>query len=168
MIIGFIAMLVAGREVSPFAPGFAYTHFLPHLVGLMVLYWCLFLGYGNDYKGIWSFLIVPDASFRPFVRGIHAGLWLMLIFIPIVFWLFVLTWSWGVHDAVLLIAYSTVVAFLYLGVGLRLIDGVPFGKQTPPARSVVTLGMTLGYLVVLGIALGSSIFSFARWWRLLS
>ena len=154
VIIGFIAMLVAGREVSPFAPGLAYTHVLPHLVGMIVLYWCLFLGYGNDYKGIWSFLIVPDASFRPFVRGIHAGLWLMLIVVPNVFWLLVLTWSWGVRDAVLLIVYSTVVSFLYLGVGLRLIDGVPFGKQTPPTRKVVTLGMTLGYLVVLGIAIG--------------
>ena len=154
VVIGFIAMLVAGLEVSPFAPGLAYTHMLPHLVGIIVLYCCLFLGYGNDYKGIWSFLIVPDASFRPFVRGIHAGLWLILIVVPNVSWLIVLTWSWGVRDAVLLIAYSTVVAFLYLGVGLRLIDGVPFGKQAPPAQKVVTLGMTLGYLVVLGIALG--------------
>ena len=162
VIFGFIAMLVAGREVSPFAPGFAYTHFLPHLIGMTVLYWCLFLGYGNDYKGIWSFLIVPDSSFRPFVRGIYAGLWLMLIVVPNVFWLFVLTWSWGVRDAVLLIAYSTVVSFLYLGVGLRLIDGVPFGKQTPPTRRVVMLGMTLGYLVVLGIAVGIQYLLF-RW-----
>ena len=78
----------------------------------------------------------------------------MLIVVPNVFWLIVLTWSWGVQDAVILIAYSTVVAFLYLGVGLRLIDGVPFGKQAPPVQKVVTLGMTLGYLVVLGIAIG--------------
>ena len=126
----------------------------PHLVGVTVLYACLFLGYGNDYKGIWSFLIVPDASFVPFVKGVYAGLWLMLIIVPNVFWLLVLTWSWGVSDAVLLIAYSTVVGFLYLGVGLKLIDDVPFGKQTRPARNVVTLGMTLGYLVVLGIAIG--------------
>ena len=154
VIIGFIAMLVAGREVSPFAPGFSYTHFLPHLVGVTVLYACLFLGYGNDYKGIWSFLIVPDASWRPFVKGVYTGLWLMLIIVPNVFWLLVLTWSWGVSDAVLLIAYSMAVGFLYLGVGLKLIDGVPFGKQTRPARNVVTLGMTLGYLVILAIMIG--------------
>jgi len=162
VIIGLIAMLIGGREISPFAPGLAYTHALPHLVGITVLYCCLFLGYGNDYKGIWSLLIVPDASFRPFVRGIYTGLWLMLIVAPIVLWLIVLIWSWGARDAVLLIAYSTVVAFLYLGVGLRLIDGLPFGKQTPSTRKVITFGMTLVHLAVMGIAIGIQYLLF-RW-----
>ena len=154
VIVGFIAMLVGGREVSPFAPGFAYTHALPHLVGVTVLYCCMFLGYGNDYKGTWSFHIVPDASFRPFVKGVYTGMWLMLIAVPNLFWLIVLTWSWGANDAVLLTVYSTVVSFLYLGVGLRLIEGVPFGKQSPPVQSVVTIGMTLVHLAVMGIAIG--------------
>lgn len=162
VIIGLIAMLVGGREVSPFSPGLAYTHALPHLIGITALYSCLFLGYGNDYKGIWLFLIVPDASFRPFVRGVYTGLWLMLIAAPIVFWLIVLIWSWGARDAVLLIAYSTVVAFLYLGVGLRLIDGLPFGKQTPSTRKVITFGMTLVHLAVMGIAIGIQYLLF-RW-----
>ena len=154
VIFGFIFMLAYRWEVSPFAPGFAYTHFLPHLAGWTVLITCLCLAYGNDYKGIWSFSIVPDSSLRPFVRGIHAALWLMLVVVPNVFFLVVLAWSWGVRDAVLFIAYSTAVASLYLAVGLRLIDGVPFGKQRPPERGVVTLEMMFGYLIVISIAIG--------------
>lgn len=50
--------------------------------------------------------------------------------------------------------YSTVVASLYLGLGLKLIDGVPFGKQMQPDRSVITLGIMLIYSIALGIAIG--------------
>ena len=154
VIIGFIFMLRSGWGNSPFAPGFAFIHFLPHLFGLMILNTCWFLAYGNDYKGIWSFSIVPDSFLRPFVGGMHAVLWLMLVVAPNVVCLFVLAWSWGVWDAVFFIAYSTVVASLYLGLGLKLIDGIPFGKQTPPDRNAAILGITLIYLVALGIAIG--------------
>ncbi len=154
IIFGFVFLLVYGREVSPFAPGFAYTHFLPHLAGWTVFTACLFLAYGNDYKGIRSFSIVPDSSLRPFVRGIHAALWLVLVVVPNLLFLFVLAWSWGARDAVFFIAYSTAVASLYLAVGLRLIEGVPFGKPRPPDRSAVALEIILVYLVVLGIAIG--------------
>ena len=53
-VIFFIVMLVGGREPSPFGSGFAPTHFLPHLLGMLILLACLFLAYGNDYKGVWS------------------------------------------------------------------------------------------------------------------
>lgn len=154
VIIGFIIMLRSGWEVSPFAPGFAFIHFLPHVFGLMVVFTCAFLAYGNDYKGIWSFSIVPDSSLRPFVRGIYALLWLVLVVVPNVVCLFVLAWFWDVRDAVFFIAYSTVVVSLYLGVGLKLIDGVPFGKQTSPDQSTVTLVITLIYLIAVGIVIG--------------
>lgn len=154
VIVGFIVMIKYGWEVSPFAPGFAFIHFLPHVFGLVVILTCLSLAYGNDYKGIWSFTIVPDSFLRPFVRGIYALLWLMLVFVPNVICLFVLAWSWGVWNAVFFIVYSTVVASLYLGLGLKLIDGVPFGKQMQPDRSVITFGIMLIYSIALGIAIG--------------
>ena len=154
LFIGLIALLVLGTETTPFAASFAYTHFLPHLIGVMVLFTCLFLAYGNDYKAVWSFAIVPDSSFRPFARGIHGGLWLLLVLFPNLVCFIVLTWSWGVRDALWVIAYSTAVASLYLAVGLRLIDGIPFGKQTPPARQVVTMAMMMVYFAVLGVAVG--------------
>ena len=154
LIIWFILLLVVGREVSPFDAGLAAAYFLPHLFGMTVVFTCRLLPYGNDYKGIWSFGVVPDSSFRPFARGIHASLWLMLIVLPNIFWLLVLAWSWGVTDAVFFIAHSTAVASLYLGLGLRLVNGVPFGKQTPSAAGSPTTGLLLLYPVVLAVAIG--------------
>lgn len=154
LFIGLILLLVVGTETTPFAAGFAYTHFLPHLIGTMIFFTCLFLAYGNDYKAVCWFAIVPDSSFRPFVRGVHGGLWFLLVAVPNFVCLPVLAWSWGVRDALWVIAFSTAVASLYLAVGLRLIDGLPFGKQTPPARQVVTLAMTIVYVVVLSVAIG--------------
>ena len=153
-VVLFIVLLVVGRDVSPFAPGFAPAHFLPHLLGMTVFVACLFLAYGNDYKGISSFAIVPDSAFRPFARGIHAALWILLVVLPNGFWLLVLAWSWGVRDAGFFIAYCTAVASLYLGVGLRLIAGVPFGKQTAPARGAVTMGLLLVHAMVVAVAVG--------------
>lgn len=154
VIVFLVVLLVAGREVTPFASEFAVTHFLPHLIGLIVFFSCLFLAYGNDYKAAWWFSIVPGLSFRPFVRGIHGGLWVLLVAGPNLVCFLVLAWSWGVRDALWVIAFSTAVASLYLAVGLRLIDGIPFAKQTPPARQVVTLAMMVIYFVVLTIAIG--------------
>ena len=154
VIVFLVVLLVAGREVTPFASEFAVTHFLPHLIGLIVFFSCLFLAYGNDYKAAWWFSIVPGSSFRPFVRGTHGGLWFLLVAGPNLVCFLVLAWSWGVRDALWVIAFSTAVTSLYLAVGLRLIDGIPFGKQTPPARQVVTLAMMVIYFVVLTIAIG--------------
>ena len=155
LLIWLILLLVVRREVSPFDAGFAAAYFLPHLFGMTAVITCRFLSYGNDYKGIWSFGVVPDSSFRPFVRGIHASLWLMLIVLPNIFWLLVLAWSWGVTDAVFFIAHSTAVASLYLGLGLRLVNGVPFGKQTPSPAADFTMGLWRWlYAVVLAVAIG--------------
>ncbi len=153
-IVGFIAVLAVGRDVSPFGPDFAFAHFLPHLFGITAIFVCSFLAYGNDHKGIWCFAVAPDSASRPFARGIHAWLWLLLVVVPHAGWLLVLAWSWGVRDAVLFVAFSTAVAFLYLGASLRLIDGVPFGKQTPPTRSAMLFGVMILYLVGLAGAIG--------------
>ncbi len=151
---GFIALLVAGRDASPFGPDFAFAHFLPHLFGITALFVCMFLAYGNDHKGIWCFAVAPGFAGRPFARGIHAALSLLLIVVPHAGWLLLLAWSWGVRDAVLFAAFSTTVAFLYLGSSLRLIDGVPFGKQTPPTRSSMLFGVMMLYAVGLAVGVG--------------
>ena len=153
-IVGFIAVLVAGRDASPFGADFAFAHFLPHLFGLTVILVCAFLAYGNDHKGTWCFATAPDSASGPFARGVHAALWLLLIAVPHAGWLLVLAWSWGVRDAALFTAFSTAVASLYLGVCLRLIDGVPFGKQTPPTRSSALMGVMFLFLVGAAIAVG--------------
>ncbi len=148
----FLFVLVFGRDVSPFGPDFAIAHLLPHLFGMTATYVCLFLAYGNDHKGIWCFAIAPDSAWGPFARGIHATLWLLLVVAPHAGWLLLLAWSWGARDAVLFIAFSAAVATFYLGVGLRLIDGVPFGKQTPPTRSARLMMVMLGYMIAMVVA----------------
>ena len=153
-IVGFIAVLVAGRDASPFGADFAFAHFLPHLFGLTVILVCAFLAYGNDHKGTWCFATAPDSASGPFARGVHAALWLLLIAVPHAGWLLVLAWSWGVRDAALFTAFSIAVASLYLGACLRLIDGVPFGKQTPPTRSSALMGVMFLFLVGAAIAVG--------------
>ena len=153
-IVGFIAVLTAGRDVSPFGPDFAYAHFLPHLSGITIAFVCMVLAYGNDHKGVWCFAVGPGTGRRPFARGVHAALWLLLIALPHAGLLVLLAWSWGVRDAVLFVAFSTAVAFLYLGAGLKLIDGLPFGKQWSPTDFQTRL-MTLmiGCLPVLAVAI---------------
>ena len=153
-VVGFVALLVAGRDVSPFGPDFAFAHFLPHLFGITLIWVCAFLAYGNDHKGIWCFAVAPDSASRPFARGIHAALWLLLIAVPHAGWLLVLAWSWNLQHAVLFTAFSAAVASLYLGACLRLIDGIPFGKQTPPTRSSALMGLMLVYLAVVSVAIG--------------
>ncbi len=154
-IVGFIAVLAGGRDVSPFGPAFAYAHFLPHLSGIAIAFVCMVLAYGNDHKGVWCFAVGPATGSRPFARGVHATLWLLLIALPHAGLLALLAWSWGVQDAVLFVAFSTAVAFLYLGVGLKLVDGVPFGKQWSPSDlQTRLLTLTMGYVPLLAVALG--------------
>ena len=151
-VVLFVGLLVVGREASPFGPGFAPAHFVPHLLGMMILIVCLFLAYGNDYKGVWSFGVVPDSAFRPFARGIHAALWLVLVALPNVFWLLVLAWSWSFRDVAVFIAYCSAVGSVYLGVSLRLIGGIPFGRQMAPSRQVATFGLFLIFFVAVMVA----------------
>ena len=154
-ILGFIYLLVAGRDASPFGPGFAAAHFLPHLFGITIALICMVLAYGNDHKGAWCFAVGPATGSRPFARGVHAALWLSLIALPHAGLMVLLTWSWGVRDAALLVAFSTAVAFLYLGASLKLIDGVPFGKQwSPTEHQTMLLKLGIGYVPVLAVAIG--------------
>ena len=154
-ILGFAAVLVAGRDVTPFGPAFAYAHFLPHLSGITITVVCAVLAYGNDHKGVWCFAVGPSTGSRSFARGVHAALWLPLIAVPHAGLLALLAWSWGFQDAVLLVAFSTAVASLYLGASLKLIDGVPFGKQWSPADLQTRLMMLMiGCVPVLAVAIG--------------
>ena len=154
-LILFFPLLLAGAGLtSPFGPGFAPVHLLPHLLGLAIFLISQFLTYGNDFKAIAWFFTAPDASFRPFAAGIHAVLWLLLAVVPNLLSLPVVAWFWPMQEALLFIAFSFAVASLYLAVGLRFIDGVPFGKQAAPTQSVVGLGLILVFFMAAGIAVG--------------
>ena len=153
-ILFVIVVLASGALTSPFGPGFALIHLLPHVLGLVMVLASQFLVYGNDFKAIAWFFTAPDSSFRPFAAGIHAALWLLLAGVPNLLSLPVLAWFWPVREALLFVAFSTAVASLYLGVGLRLIKGMPFGTKAEPTASAVGLGFMLVFFMAAGIAVG--------------
>ncbi len=153
--IFLFCILLAGTGLaSPFGPEFAPAHLLPHLLGLVMILTCRILAYGNDFKAIAWFFTAPDSSFRPFAEGIHAALWFLLAAAPNLLALPVLAWFWPVPHAFLFVAFSMAVASLYLGVGLRLIEGVPFGKQAAPTRGAADLVLMVVFLLAAGIAVG--------------
>ncbi len=138
LVMGSIALLVLGRALSPFSNDFAPAHLLPHLNGLAVASVCNVLAFGDDYKGVWVFQVAPDGSFSGFARGVHAALLAVFVLIPHLIWLPIAIWSWGATDAATFIAYSVVVSALYVGLTLRLICGIPFGRQFEENRLLFT------------------------------
>ncbi len=159
-ILFLCVVLARAGLASPFGPGFAFTHLLPHVLGLAILMTCRFLAYGNDFKAIAWFFSAPESSFRPFAGGIHAALWHWLAVVPNLLALPVLAWFWPMRDALLFVAFSMAVASLYLGVGVRLIEGVPFGKQALPTRGAADLVLMLAFFLVVGVAVGVQYFLF--------
>lgn len=153
-ILLFCVLLAGSGLASPFGPGFAPAHLLPHVLGLAIFLISQLLAYGNDFKAIAWFFIAPDSSFRRFAGGIHAALWLLMAVFPNLLSLPVFVWFWPVPDALLFAAFSMAAASFYLAVGLRFIDGVPFGKRALPTGSVVGLGLTMIFFMAAGIAVG--------------
>lgn len=144
-----------GWRDSPFDSAFSMIHFLPHTLRPMCVFACAFLAYGNDHRGIASLLSVPGTSLLPFVRGLHTTLLLLLAVVPNLACLALTLPSWGTLDSVLFTVYSLAVISLYLGPSLRLIDGIPFGRQTDPSRRPLGPGfMVFGSIVVaLGVGI---------------
>ena len=64
LVVAVVAPAVKGQGVllSPFSPDFALSHFLPHVLGMIIVTAGSALSFGNDYKGTWWFLIAPRAS----------------------------------------------------------------------------------------------------------
>lgn len=154
LILSMCGVLARAGLASPFGTGFAVIHLLPHLLGMVMISTCQVLAYGNDFKAIAWFFTAPDSSFRPFAGGIHAALWLLLVALPNLLLLAALAWFWPVLQAIVFTTFSTSVASLYLGVSLRFIDGMPFGKQAAPSRGAAELVRMMIFLVAAGIAVG--------------
>ena len=150
----FCVLLAGTGLASPFGPGFSSIHLLPHVLGLAMILTCRFLAYGNDFKAIAWFFTAPDSSFRPFAEGIHTALWFLLAAAPNLLALPVLAWFWPMWQGFLFVAFSAAVASLYLGVSLRLIDGLPFGKQAATTRGAADFVLMVVFLLAAGIAVG--------------
>jgi len=137
-------MAASGWRTSPFSGTFTVMHVAPHLFGMLFFVICPLLVYGSDYKGSWLFLLAPGGAIEPFARGIYAWLWLRIVVTPHIVLLAAAVWVWGIRDAALFTAYSAAVASLYLGLELRLIDGVPFSKPPKPSGQAILFPIMMG------------------------
>jgi hypothetical protein len=146
-----------GLRKSPFGGKFTEMHFLPHLFGFAFFVLCSSMVYGRDYKGIWLFLLAPAGAFHGFARGIYSRL-LVLIAVPHIVLLPVLAWNWGGQDAILFIGYSLAMAALYLGLEIRLIEGLPFSKQPQTTSNPYLLPLMLAGALAMGIVVGAQYF----------
>jgi hypothetical protein len=162
-VVGVLYMSARSWRTSPFSAGFAGAHLVPHLFGAILFFICPLLVYGSDYKGAWLFLLAPGRAIAPFARGIHAWLWLRIVVAPHLVLLAAAMWFWGVGDGALFTAYSLAVASLYLGLELRLIDGVPFGKPPEPARQSSLFMLMMAGGTAMAIAAVLQHFVLFRW-----
>ncbi|MFN7998529.1 MAG: hypothetical protein U0Q18_33210 [Bryobacteraceae bacterium] len=147
-----VSAVAGGWPRDPLVGQFAPVQFLPHAVGVLILFACMLLPYGNDYKGACILRVVPSQAFDGFARGIHAYLWIGWIVIPHLILLPLLAWPWGIGHAVIFVAYSMAAASCYLALELRLIEGVPFSKQADAARGAIMLPVLIGSGVAVAIA----------------
>ncbi|MBZ5620685.1 MAG: hypothetical protein LAQ69_18460 [Acidobacteriia bacterium] len=155
--------LAEGWRITPFSGRFTSMHVLPHTFGVVLFLVCTVLVYGNDHKASWIFLLAPAGVFGPFARGVYAWLWLHAVAIPHLALLVLLAWSWGIRDAALFVAYSASVASAYLSLELKLIDGLPFGKQAETSRNPFMIGAVVLGGIVISIVVGLQYFLVFRW-----
>jgi hypothetical protein len=152
----------SGWPSDPFLPQFSPIHLLPHALGFLLLFVCMMLRFGNDYKGAWLFLSIPSGALDRFARGVHALLWLGAILIPNLIALPLLTWRWGIGHAALFIAYSIAATSVYLALELRLIENVPFTRQMDTSVQALTLPLLLGCGLAAGIAVAAQYYLIFR------
>jgi hypothetical protein len=62
-----------------------------------------------------------------------------------------LSYAWGVLDASVFVAFSLAIVSFYLSIEIRLIDGVPFGRQAQANRGALMFPVLIGYMVVSGM-----------------
>ncbi len=145
-------------KASPFSPDFTAAHVLPHFFGMLLFMICPLIVYGSDFKGAWLFLLAPAGAFRGFTRGLYAFLWLRLIVTPHLLILALSVWAWGPLQGILYTAYSLAVASVYLGLEIRLIQGVPFSRQPQPTRQNYLMPIMFVGGIVIAIAVGLQYF----------
>jgi len=152
------ALLATGWRISPFSGKFTGMHVMPHIFGILLFLICTVLVYGSDHKAAWLFLLAPAGAYGRFAKGVYARLWFVFAIVPHVALILVLPWLWGIRDAGLFVAYSLAAVSFYLGLELRLVDGLPFSKQAEPTRSPVSQLLMFAGGIVIAIAVGVQFF----------
>ena len=158
ILLGPVFLAGRGLLVSPFSPGFAPLHLLPHFCGFMLFQACALLAYGNDHKGAWLFLLAPAHALGGFAQGVFASLWIRGLVIPHAVLLAVLVPLWGIWQAPLFLAYSLAASSFYLALELRLINGVPFGRPPDPTQNASLFGVMIAGGAGMALAVGLQYF----------
>jgi hypothetical protein len=158
ILFGLIPPLAMARRTDPFSGGFTAMHGIPHAIAAVLFFVCLFLPFGNDYKGAWVFLTAPGPAFGGFARGVYGALCVPMIVVPHAIMLPLLAVLWGPFHTALFVAYSAAVCFLYLSLEVRLIDGPPFCRQVDPARNAASLALFILAAAIVGVALAVQYF----------
>ncbi|HTP89026.1 MAG TPA: hypothetical protein VMH28_24910 [Candidatus Acidoferrales bacterium] len=154
LLISMGVMLAQGGTADPFAGRFSAVHVMPHVFGVALFLVAISIIHGEDYKGAWVFLLAPASAFDAFARGVYGLLWFSIVGVPHAILLAVLAWFWPVSHVLLWLAYSLAVSSLYLGLVLRLIDGIPFSKQPVTSRGAYFMGIMIGGGLAIAAAVG--------------
>jgi len=155
----FISIWMAqGVGVSPFSRHFSSWHVFPHIFGLMFYMICSVISYGNNYKGSWIFLLASAGALERFAHGVFGLLWIGFVVVPHLLAFAFLASLWGAGSTAVFIAYSLAVASFYLGLTLRLIEGVPFTRQPQVSGNYMMLPMLLAASVVIAGAVALQYF----------
>jgi hypothetical protein len=152
-LIGPVTMMVRDWPNSPYAEKFAMAHLMPHVLGVIVFFLCMLLAYGSDYKGAWVFQLAPGPVYDQFAAGAYALLWLWGVGVPHLLMLPAVCWAWGLWQGALFTAFSAALASTYLALEIRLVEGVPFGRQFEAKRQqellpVIFVGLLVTAIVV--------------------
>jgi len=146
--------LVQGARTDAFSGKFSTLHVMPHAFGIVLFTMASVLVYGSDFKGAWVFQLAPSRAFDGFARGVHGVLWFAVIAVPHVVLASVLFWFWNAAHAAAFLAFSVAVASLYLGMVLRLVEGIPFSQQPVTSRGVYLFGIMIVGGVCMALAVG--------------
>jgi hypothetical protein len=154
MILSFLGIMVRGLRHPPFDMRFSAAHFLPHLFGVLLFFVCSMLQYGSHPKAVWVFCLAPTRVFGRFARGIYVFLAIHVVLIPHVVLVGILSWQWGVRQALPFTLFSAAVSFFYLALELRLIQAIPFSRPPVAARNLMMLGtmMAGGVVIMVSVA----------------
>jgi hypothetical protein len=155
----FAASLFSGGSQSVFGDDLVPAHGFPHIFAFLSVVLGNALPYGTNHKAVWLFLTFPIGIFPGFARGVVAQLWITLIPVPHLLLLAWLSYVWNPVEAILFVLYSAAWASLYLGLSLRLVQGIPFSKPAESTQTEILLplmiagGVAVAAIVALQYAL---------------
>lgn len=134
--IPLLAIVLAATTIARFGV-FPAAHFLPHLLGLMILAICINLPITAFTKASWIYLTAPIGSGRAFARGIIGALWVSMVALPHAALLLFIALFVNWREAAPVAGFNLIVVSLYFAFGIGKISGLPFSSPANESRNIV-------------------------------